>query len=262
MLLEAILCMLRRKSRKESRRGSVQQGTATYSPSPIGSSRTRQLLLRAGLCIALLGGAIIVWLGLRDANPTTDKSVPSTTRESRNTIWEQLQGENQGATGEAVTMSMFTERFAVFRRPVVTVPPSEAKHIRHLTGSPRDGLKLTGAHYAEVRHHKLWIATGKGIVCLAQAGRGSVACTTYARFYKHGLILGVVWPGARPSDPPKKAAAMGLVPASDRPTCVRAGPEETFVKRLDSEVLWIEASHLIHLQPCDRVRRAVSQRGG
>lgn len=244
MLPEAIWYMLRQKFRKSSKRESDPQGTATLSPSP---AKARRVLLGVGVS-ALLGGAIIGFVVSRTPSPVAEGSVSTASLYSRNTIWRRLQREIHGATQRASTH--LADRFALFRRPTVAMPPKEANHVRQITGSPVDGLNLAEAHYLSARRHGLWIATGKGVVCLAQAGQGSVACTTYTGLFRHGLVLGVVWPGKRPTDPPDKVIAIGLLPALERPTCVLTGTSEKFVKQVDSEVVWLEAHHLIHLRPC------------
>lgn len=166
--------------------------------------RPRSLFL--GLAVVFAVGAIVAL----DLSPPAR---PSHGGDQRNGSDSAISGLRASAsTDRSVSEAELARSFAILRTVPERIPAPVRRLAENSLGTPRTGLNFRKAWRFESVAGTIWLVGGEGVVCLLQARRGAITCTTATRFRGRGLALGLFNRSSGTRDHHVHFALVGVVP--------------------------------------------------
>jgi hypothetical protein len=102
--------------------------------------------------------------------------------------------------------------FESLNGPTQPLPERLARRFRSFRDKRLKYLRVEHAKHIGSRRNGLWVVNGKGITCIIQTMRGSIACSDTADFLDRGLIIGAFGSVRRPTERPDLFIVWGIAP--------------------------------------------------
>jgi hypothetical protein len=128
---------------------------------------------------------------------------------------EQERSLDGSARDQVVAALSFSRSFSVMRGPEADLPQELQRHLSQLLYDRRQ-IAPTSVHHGIAGDEHVWVFVDRGLVCLAQAGQGAVACSPPAEALVNGVTLGVFTPPSSERPYPHDFTVLGLVPDTIR----------------------------------------------
>jgi hypothetical protein len=172
---------------------------------------SRQIAISVSLSSIVLA-AVVFYISPWSGESLGGSATQGDTADDSPNLWSEIREQAKTGPSPAASRRAQLRSFQVMRGRSERVPARMRDHIRKTIGTPPGGLHFGHAQYARTEADDIWIVSGSQVTCVAQAGRGAIACDSAAAFADRGLALGAFDAPRRPTGRLRDFLVLGVAP--------------------------------------------------